>query len=76
MTVNAEVASWWKGNAESDSSSLPSMMFEDNVGEDGRSAQSSYTIDINDSNSIDNLAPDPTMFHNEVPLGMDTPKKV
>ena len=49
MTVNADVASWWKGNGKSDSSSLPSMMFEDNVGEDGLSAQSSYTIDINDS---------------------------
>jgi hypothetical protein len=52
------------------------MMFEDNVGEDGLSAQSSYTIDINDSNYIDNLAPDPRMFDNEVPLGMDTLKKV
>ncbi len=48
------------------------MMFEDNIGEDGLSAQSSYTIDINDSNYIDNLTPDPTMFDNEVPLGMDT----
>jgi len=76
VTVNAEVASWWKGNAKSDSSSLPSMMFEDNVGEDGLSAQSSYTIDINDSNYIDNLAPHPTMFDNEVPLGEDTFKKV
>jgi hypothetical protein len=61
VTVNAEVASWWKGKAKSDSSLLPSMMFEDNVGEDGLSAQSSYTIDINDSNYIDNLAPDPTI---------------
>ncbi len=76
MTVNAEVASWRKGNAKSNSSSLPSMMFGDNVGEDGLSAQSSYTIDINDSNYIDNLAPDLTMFDNEVPLGMDTLKKV
>ncbi len=76
VTFNAEFASWWKGNVKSDSSSLPSMMFEDNVGEDGLSAQSSYTIDINDSNYIDNLAPDPTMFDNEVPLGMDTLKKV
>jgi hypothetical protein len=76
VTVNAEVASWWKGNAKIDSSSLPSMMFEDNVGKDGLSAQSSYTIDINDSNYIDSLAPDPTMFDNEVPLGMDTLKKV
>ncbi len=72
VTVNAEVASWEKGNAKSDSSSLSSMMFEDNVGEDGLSAQSSYTMDINDSNFIDNLAPDPTMFDNEVPLGMNT----
>ena len=64
------------GNAKSDSSSLPSMMFEDNVGEDGLSAQSSYTIEINDSNYIDNLAPDPTVFDNKVPLGMDTLKKV
>ncbi len=46
------------------------MMFEDNVGEDGLSAQSSYTIDINDSNYIDDLAPHPTMFDNEVPLGV------
>ncbi len=52
------------------------MMFEDNVGEDVLSAQSSYTIDINDSNYIDNLAPHPTMFDNEVPLGEDTFKKV
>jgi hypothetical protein len=52
------------------------MMFEDNVGEDGLSAQSSYTIDINDLNYIDNLAPDPAMFDNEVPLGIDTLKKV
>ncbi len=76
MTVNAEVDSWWKGNAKSDSSSLPSMMFEDNMGEYGLSAQSSYTIDINDSTYIDVLAPDPTMFDNDVPLGMDTLKKV
>jgi hypothetical protein len=52
------------------------MMFEDNVGEDGLSAQSPYTLDINDSNYIDNLAPDPTMVDNEDPLGMDTLKKV
>ncbi len=52
------------------------MMFEDNVGEDGLSAQLSYNIDINDSNYIDNLAPHPTMFDNEVPLGEDTFKKV
>ncbi len=45
------------------------MMFEDNVGEDGLSTQSSCTIDINDSNYIDNLAPHPTMFDNKVPLG-------
>ncbi len=51
------------------------MTFEDNVGEDGLSAQSSYTININDSNYIDNLAPHPTMFDNEVPLGMDTLKR-
>jgi hypothetical protein len=52
------------------------MMFDDNVGEDGFSAQSSYTFDINDSNYIDNLAPHPTMFDNEVPIGDDTFKKV
>ncbi len=52
------------------------MMFEDNVGEDGLSAQSSYTIDINDSNYIDNLALHPTMFDNEVPLGKDSLKTV
>ncbi len=52
------------------------MILENNVGEDGLSAQSSYTIDINDSNYIDNLASDPTMFDNEVPLRIDTLKKV
>ena len=52
------------------------MMFEDNVGEDGLSAQSSYTIDINETNYIDNLAPHPTMFDNEVPFGEDILKKV
>ncbi len=76
LTANAEVASWWKGRTKSDSSSLPSMMFEDNVGEDGLSAQSSYTIDINDSIFFDNLAPHPTMFDNETPLGKDTFKNV
>ncbi len=52
------------------------MMFEDNVGEDGLSAQSSYTIDINNSKYIGNLAPHPTMFDNEVPLEEDTLRKV
>ncbi len=52
------------------------MLFEENVGENGLSAQSSYTIDINDANYIYILAPHPTMFHNEVPLGEDTLKKV
>ena len=51
-------------------------MFEDNVGEDGLSAQLSYIIDINNSNYIDNLAPDPAMFNNEVLLGHATLKKV
>jgi hypothetical protein len=72
----AEVSSWWKGTSKSYSSSLHSMMFEDNVGEDGLSAQSSYTLDINDSNYVDNLASRPTMFDNEVPLRIDTLKKV
>ncbi len=76
VSKNAEVSYWWKGTSKSDPSSLHSMMFEDNAGEDGLSAQSSYTIDINDSNYIDNLAPDPTMFDNQVPLGMDALKKV
>jgi hypothetical protein len=51
-------------------------LFEDNVGEDGLSSQSSYTIDINDSNYIDNLAPHSTMFDNKVPFGDNTFKKV
>jgi hypothetical protein len=76
VSKNAEVSSWWKGSSKSNSSSFHSMMFEDNVGEDGLSAQSSKNIDINDSNYIDNLAPDPTMFDDDVPLGMDTLKKV
>jgi hypothetical protein len=76
VSINAEVDSWWKGSAKSDSSSLPSMMFEDNVEEDGLSAQSSYTIDINESNYIDNLAPHPTLFDNKVPSEEDTFKKV
>ena len=76
VSKNAEVPSWWRGSSKSNSSSLHSMMFEDNVGKDGLFAQSSYTIDINDSNYIDNLAPDPAMFDDEVPLGIDTLKKV
>jgi hypothetical protein len=76
VSINAEVASWWKGSSKSDSSLLPSMMFEDNVGEYRLSTQSLYISDINDSNNIDNLAPHPTMFDNEVPLGEDTFKKV
>jgi hypothetical protein len=76
VSKNSEVSSWWKGTSKSDSSSLHSMMFKDNVGEDGLSAQSSYTHDINDSNYIVYLAPYPTMFDNEVPLGMDTLKMV
>ncbi len=59
MSKNAEVSSWLRGSSESYTSSLHSMMFEDNVGEDGLSAQSSYTLDIYDSNYIDNLAPYP-----------------
>ncbi len=59
-----------------DTSSFHSMMFEDNVGEDGLSAQSSYIININDSNYIENLAPDPPMFDNEVLLEHDTLQKV
>ncbi len=51
-------------------------MFEDNVGEDGLSAQSSYIIDINNSNYIDNLAPDLAMFNNEVLLKDDALNKV
>jgi hypothetical protein len=50
------------------------MMFEDNVGEDGLSAQSSYTININDLNYIDNLASHSAIF--EVPLGDNTLKRV
>ncbi len=52
------------------------MMFEDNVGEDGLSAQSSYIININDSNYIENLSPDPPMLDNEVLLEHDTLQKV
>ena len=51
-------------------------MFEDNVGEDGLSAQSSYIINISDSNYIENLAPDPDMFDNKVFLKNDTLQKV
>jgi hypothetical protein len=47
VSNNAEVACWWKGSSKNDSSSLHSIMFEEHVGEDGLSAQSSYTIDIN-----------------------------
>ena len=50
------------------------MMFEDNVGEDGLSAQSSYTININDSKYIDNLAPHTAMFDNKVLFGDNTLK--
>jgi hypothetical protein len=48
LSLNAEVASWNK-SPWNVSCILPSLMFEDNVGEDGLSSQSSYTININDS---------------------------
>ncbi len=73
---NTEVSSRWKGSSKSNSSSFHSMMFEVNVGEDGLSAQSSYIIDINNLNYIDNLAPDPAIFDNEVLLGVDALNKV
>ncbi len=73
---NAEVSSWWKGSSKSNSSLFHSLMFEDNVGEDGLSAQSSYIININDSNYIENLAPDPDMFDNDIFLEHDTLQKV
>jgi hypothetical protein len=34
VSINAEVASWGKGSSKSKSSSLLSMIFNDNVGED------------------------------------------
>ncbi len=52
------------------------MMFEDNVGEDRLSDQSSCSININDLNYIDILAPHSAMFDNKVPLGKDTLKRV
>ncbi len=73
---NAQVVSWWKGSSKSNTSSFHSMMFEDNVGKDGLSAQSSYIINISDSNYIENLSPDPDMFDNEVVLEHDTLQKV
>jgi hypothetical protein len=73
--MNAEVASWNK-SPRIDSSLLLSLMFKDNVEEDELSAQSSYTIDINDSNYIDNLAPHPENFDNKVHFGDNTLKKV
>ena len=68
ISKNAEVASWWKESSKSNTSSFHSMMFKDNDGEDGLSAQSSYIINISDSNYIENLAPDPDMFDNEIVL--------
>jgi hypothetical protein len=38
VSKNAEVSSWWEGTSKSYSSSLDSIMFEDNVEEDGLSA--------------------------------------
>jgi hypothetical protein len=45
---NVEISSWWKGSSKSNTSLFHSKMFEDNVGEDGLSAQSSYIINISD----------------------------
>ncbi len=72
----AEVALWWKESSKSNTSLFHSMMFEDNLGEDGLSAQSSYIINISDSNYIENLAPDPDMFDNEIVLEHDILQKV
>ncbi len=76
VSINAEVTFWWIKSEKIDSSLLMFKIFEDNVGEDGLSAQSSYTIDINDSSYIDNLAPHPAMFDNKVPFEDDTFKKL
>ncbi len=54
VTVKLRLFPCWKGNAKSDSSSFSSMLIKDNVGEHGLSARSSYMIDTNDENYIDN----------------------
>ncbi len=46
MSKNTEVSSWWKGSSKSNSSSLHSMMFEDNVGEDRPSAHLTLLISM------------------------------
>jgi hypothetical protein len=43
------------------------MIFEDNVGEDGLSSQSTYAVDIDDKNYIEVLSPNPAFFDNEGP---------
>jgi hypothetical protein len=73
--LNAEVASRTKSNWNV-SSVLPSMIFEDNVGEDGLSSQSTYTVDINEKNYIDLLSPHQTLFDNKVHSGNKLLKKV
>jgi hypothetical protein len=38
-------------------------MFEDNVGEDGLSSQSTYNLNIEDPDNLDFLSPNPKMFN-------------
>jgi hypothetical protein len=73
--LNAKVASWTKSNWNV-SSILPSMILEDNVGEDGLFSQSTYTLYINDKNYIDLLSPHPALFRSKVPIENDILKKV
>jgi hypothetical protein len=68
--VNAVVASWTKKPRVTLSASH-SLMLEDNVGEDGLSSQSMYTVDIDEKNYINS-----GMFHNKVSVESDDLKLI
>ncbi len=66
----AVVASWTKKPCVTLSASH-SLMLEDNVGEDGLSSQSMYTVDIDEKNYINS-----GMFHNKLSIESDELKLI
>jgi hypothetical protein len=69
-SLNAVVASWTKKPCVTLSASH-SLMLEDNVGEDGLSSQSMYTVDIDEKSYINS-----GMFHNELSIESDDSKLI
>jgi hypothetical protein len=50
--------------------SLIKMFFDDNVGDDGLSAQSTYSTNISDSNYVASLTPNEDMLKRTIPCSL------